>query len=69
MNQELARLALDTALFEPGRERLRLAFGLACVDRVGHLMEEPRAVACLAVLRDFVGGRRGAAYRAGAPAW
>ncbi|HMA10202.1 MAG TPA: hypothetical protein VKP68_20140 [Ramlibacter sp.] len=57
MNQELARLALETGLFEPGRRQLRLAFGLACVDRVQHLLEEPRALACVATLRDVVAGR------------
>ena len=66
MNQDLARLALDAGLFEPGRERLRLAFGLACVDRVQHLLEDPRALACLAVLRDFVAGRSDAAALAAA---
>lgn len=61
MNQELARLALDCGLSEPGRRNLRLAFGLACVERVAHLLEERRAIACLAILRNAVAGRADAA--------
>ena len=43
MNTALSRLADAVGLLEPGRERLRLEFGLACVARVEHLLEEPRA--------------------------
>ncbi len=56
MNQELSRLAAAVGLDEPGRKALRLAFGLACARRVEHLLEDPRAIHCLAVLRDFVEG-------------
>jgi hypothetical protein len=56
MQDDLARAAVDTGLLEPGRQHLRMAFGLACADRVRHLLEEPRAIACLTVLRDFVAG-------------
>ena len=56
MNHELARLAREAALDDPAREALRLGFGLACVVRVEHLLEDPDAVACLAVLRAFVAG-------------
>jgi hypothetical protein len=57
MNHELARLAQEAGIDDPGNEPLRLAFGLACVDRVRHLLEDARAIECLGVLRAFVGGR------------
>lgn len=56
MNQELSRLAAAIGLDEPGREPLRLAFGLACARRVEHLLEDPGAIRCLAVLRAVVDG-------------
>ena len=61
MNQALAQLASEAGLDDPAQEALRLAFGLACVERVRHLLEDPRAVECLDVLRDFVAGRANAA--------
>ena len=57
MNQELERLAREAGLNEPGREALRYAFAYACADRARHLLEDPRAIACLDVLRGFVEGR------------
>ena len=57
VNEALAQLAREIGLDAPGREGLRLAFGLACVQRVEHLLEAPQAIECLAVLRDFVEGR------------
>ena len=59
MNHELSRLAAGLGLTEPAQERLRLAFGLACVSRVHHLLEDPGAMRCLAVLEDVVAGRLG----------
>lgn len=56
MNQQLSRLAAEVGLSDPVQEPLRLAFGLACAARVQHLVEDPRALAGLAVLRDYVGG-------------
>lgn len=56
MNRALADAARELALADPAREPLRFAFGLACVTRVGHLLEEPRAIACVATLRRFVAG-------------
>ena len=48
-------------------ESLRLAFGLACVERIEHLLEDPGAIACVAVLRGFIEGRvDGAALSAAA---
>jgi len=48
-------------------ESLRLAFGLACVERIEHLLEDPVAIACVAVLRGFIEGRAdGAALSAAA---
>jgi hypothetical protein len=57
MNHELLRLAVGFGLTDPAHEPLRLAFGLACVSRVRHLLEDPGAMRCLAVLEDFVAGR------------
>lgn len=57
MNHELLHLADAAALSDPRQEPLQLAFGLACVERVEHLLEEPAARACLATLRGFVEGR------------
>jgi hypothetical protein len=56
MNHELSRLAADFGLTDPTHEPLRLAFGLACVNRVRHLLEDPGAMRCLAVLENFVAG-------------
>ena len=57
MNPKLTQLAAALDLNAPSREPLQLAFGLACVERVQHLLEAPQAVECLAVLRDFMAGR------------
>lgn len=56
MNQALAELAAAAELAQPSQQALRLAFGLACVERVAHLLEDPRAVAGLEVLRRYVAG-------------
>ncbi|MEZ0309087.1 MAG: hypothetical protein ACAH21_14280 [Ramlibacter sp.] len=61
MNVPLSDLARSIDLAGPGQEALRLAFGLACVERVQHLLEDPKAVDCLAVLRDFVAQQGSAA--------
>lgn len=57
MNQELAHLAADAGLADPQHEALRLAFGLACANRVRHLLEDPRALASLDALQSFVSGQ------------
>jgi len=57
MNSELSRLAAELELSGSDQEALRLAFGLACVSRVRHLLEEPGAVECLAALQAFVEGK------------
>lgn len=56
MNDALERLAREIGLDEPGRERLRLEFGHACVSRVSHLLEDPAVVACLAGLGGYLDG-------------
>ena len=53
MNDALSRLADELKLSDPANESLSLAFGLACVERVLHLLEDPKAAECLAVLRAF----------------
>jgi hypothetical protein len=57
MNSELTRLAETMGLQQPCHEALRLAFGLACVRRVQHLLEDPRALDGLAALEAFLEGR------------
>jgi hypothetical protein len=57
MNSELTLLAEAMGLQQPRHEALRLAFGLACVRRVQHLLEDTRALDGLAVLQDFVSGK------------
>ena len=52
MNGALARLAAEAPLPEP----LCLAFGLACVSRIEHLLQDARAMAGLDALRRFVAG-------------
>jgi hypothetical protein len=56
VNRELSRLAAELPFNDTGCESFRLAFGLACVDRVRHLLEDARAIECLAVLRAFLDG-------------
>lgn len=57
MNHSLRQLATDHALASDGKRALRLSFGLACANRVRHLLEEPRTVELLDVLQAFVDGR------------
>ena len=57
MNSDLTGLAAELGLDNPSHESLRLVFGLACASRVQHLLENPRAVDCVAVLRAFVDGK------------
>jgi hypothetical protein len=57
MNHELARLMTEAVQDGLDSEPLRLAFGLACANRVRHLLEDPRAVQCLDALQDHLAGR------------
>lgn len=67
MNHELQQLAADHALDEPVQRALRLRFGLACGNRVRHLLEDARAVELLDVLQAAVeGGRDDSALQAAA---
>jgi len=50
--QALARAEAHAA--QP--EALRLAFALACVERVVHLLEDPAVVRCVDTLRGFADG-------------
>ena len=56
MNFELQKLATTHSLADESHRMLRLAFGLACANRVRHLLEEPRAVELLDILQAFVDG-------------
>jgi hypothetical protein len=57
LNQELDTLAASVRLLDDGQEPLRLAFGLACAQRVVHLLEDARAVAAVGALQAWVEGR------------
>jgi hypothetical protein len=56
MNEALARAAADVRLDAAANAPLRHAFALACIERIAHLLEEPRAIAAVPVLRGFVAG-------------
>lgn len=56
MNAALDRLAQQVELHAPSNERLRLAFGYACVLRVKHLLEEPAVAECLFALDQYLSG-------------
>lgn len=56
MNQELAKRLKLAALDLDAQRPLRYRFAYACADRVRHLLEDPRAIALLDVLRAYVGG-------------
>ena len=57
MNEELRAAAAAANLMAVERTKLRLAFGLACAERVAHLLEDSRAKDGLVLLRAFVEGR------------
>ena len=57
MNEALDRLARELHLDDAEHERLRLVFGHDCVQRVRHLLEDPRAVVALDGLGAFLAGR------------
>jgi hypothetical protein len=57
LNHRLARLIEQAQAEGSVHEPLRLAFGLACANRVRHLLEDPRAVQCLDALQEHVAGR------------
>lgn len=57
MNDALDQLAASLRLSEPANQRLRLAFGHACVARVRHLLEEPAVDQGVAVLGRFLDGK------------
>ncbi len=56
MNAALDQLAVRVGLAQPANERLRLAFGHACVARVRHLLEDPAVAQCLDVLGRALDG-------------
>src|SRR3989344_4362075 len=56
MNAALTQLAADCGLASDAHTPLRLALGLACVQRVRHLLEDPEAIAGLDVLAAFTAG-------------
>ncbi|CUJ58890.1 Uncharacterised protein [Achromobacter xylosoxidans] len=59
MNIALERLARQLDLDAPRNETLRLAFGHACARRVEHLLENPQAMECLAILGRYIEGACG----------
>jgi hypothetical protein len=57
MNEALRTAAASLQLMAPEQTKLRLAFGLACAERIAHLLEDPRARTGLAALRAYLDGR------------
>ena len=57
MNHALQAAALAAHLDDPAHAELRLCFGLACAQRVAHLLEDPGATDALGVLGAFLDGR------------
>jgi hypothetical protein len=57
VNHELARLISQAAVEDAAGEPLRLAFSLACANRVRHLLEDAGAAQCLDLLQEHVAGR------------
>lgn len=53
---ELKKLAQDTRLFEEDRFRLRVAFGIACIERVEHLLIDSSIINLLSTGKAFVAG-------------
>jgi hypothetical protein len=64
VNGELEAVARQVGL--DADETLRLRFSLACMERVAHLLEEPRAIELMQLLREAVA--RGDSLAALAPA-
>jgi hypothetical protein len=60
MTPELDRLLRELEPPSGANEPARLAFGLACIERVAHLLEEPAALSCLAAFRQGVRAGAGA---------
>jgi hypothetical protein len=54
MNTELRALAGQLGLEDATDHRLFLSFGLACVGRVEHLLEEPEAIRTLEAFRSHL---------------
>lgn len=59
MNHALDAFAEEIALNAPGHLHLhlRLRFGHACTQRIGHLLEEPAVMDCLAQLGYYLESR------------
>ena len=57
MNDDLRRFATEINLDAESRLSLRVAFGVACVERVEHLLTEDSIVESLAIGKSFVAGR------------
>lgn len=68
MNTALTQMAADCGLASDAHTPLRLAFGLACVQRVRHLLEDLEAIAGLDTLAAFTVGAVDAATLANAAA-
>ena len=54
MSPQLDRLLQRLEPASEGNLAVRLRFGLACVQRVAHLLEQPAALACLQALEQAV---------------
>jgi hypothetical protein len=54
VSPELDHLLRELEPASPANLGLRLKFGLLCVERVAHLMEQPEALACLESFKEVV---------------
>ena len=68
MNDDLSGLlrSFESQVGDPSA--LRQAFALACVERVGHLLEDPAVMRCLEAFSAHVGGRADSSALAGVAA-
>jgi hypothetical protein len=56
VNTELDQVASELNLSAPESRKLAMSFGLACANRVEHLLDEPAALDCLQILERYVAG-------------
>lgn len=57
LNEDLRRFAIEIGLDAESQLSLRVAFGVACVERVEHFLTEDSIVENLAIGKSFVAGR------------
>jgi hypothetical protein len=56
VNRELRPLVSQIPVDDEREQRLLLAFGLACANRIRPLLEDPRAIDALALIQSYLDG-------------